>query len=363
MVDVHDAMSHPAEPRPAVPGLELVEAIVRTNLSEVWKGNRRADGAVIAVKFAAAGSDPEMLRQEAMTVEALEAAGVAGVVPARFESLPVPHLVLPWKGRTMREALAGIRGGDERSRAVDALFKVVEIVSRVHEEGFVHGDLKPENVLLDEEGRPWLTDFGMARAIRSVRLDTRIRNSLSRSDGGWGGTLHYMPPEGLHGEAPTQGWDVYALGVMLHEVLLGFRPDRAATPESLKSVLPGEVVQVLLDALAYSSKDRIPSARVLLDRLREIRTELTATGPSRWLHRARRLGLAGLAAFFVALRYGSVLGLIASYLGILVAVFAFPPLIVVFALILLLHVTIRWEGPETPEEAQMRRSGSVFGGK
>jgi serine/threonine protein kinase len=353
-------MSDAAETRPTLPGIDLLEAIVRTNLSDVWKGVRRSDGAAVVIKFAAAATDPEMLRQEAQTVEALEEAGVRGVIPARFESLPVPHLVLPWKGRALREVLEAIRGGDDRSRATDMFFKLVEIVSKVHAEGFLHGDLKPENVIVDGEGRPWLTDFGMARAIHSVRLDTHISSSLSRSEGGWGGTLHYLPPEGLQGEAPTQSWDVYALGVMLHEVLLGSRPDRAATPESLRTVLPGEVVQVLLDALAYSPKDRIRSARVLLGRLQEIRTELTATGPSRWFLRGGRVALAGIAAFFVALRYGSVFTLVAGYLAILGSAIVLPPILIAFIPFLLLHVTIRWEGPETQQEAALRKSGGLF---
>jgi serine/threonine protein kinase len=359
VVDVHDAIS--ASP-PPVPGVDLVEALVRTNLSEVWKGIRGSDGAAVVVKFATPASDAAMLRQEAMTVEALQGCGVSGVIPAEFEDDPVPHLVLPWKGsRTMRAAWAEIKGEDDRARAMAVFLRLVEIVSKVHQAGFLHGDLKPENVILDGDDRPWLTDFGMARAIRSARLESQISLSMSRSEKGWGGTLHYLPPEGLHGEAPTQGWDVYALGVMLHEILLGSRPDRAATPESLKTVLPGQVVEVLLEALAYSPEDRLPSASRFRARLEEVRDELTATGLPRWIRRSGRLGLAGLAAFFVALRYGMVIALVVLYVGIFVSIPFVPAMILAPLPFVLLHFTIRWEGIETDEEARLRRSGQVVG--
>lgn len=353
-------MSEPASVPTSLPDVVLLEPIARTNVSEVWKGSRRSDGAAVVVKFPTTASGPDTLRQEARTVEALRAAGVAGIVPAEFRAEPAPHLVLPWKGaRTLRDAMAAIRGGDDRSRVLGIYLRIVETVAAVHREGVLHGDLKPENVLLDDNDRPWLADFGMARAIRSVRLDTHVSRSMSESGGGWGGTLHYLPPEGIHGEAPTQAWDVYALGVMLHEILLGARPDRAATPENLKAVLPEQVVQVLLDALAYSPQDRISSARALLPRLREIAFELTARGPLRWFVRSGRLALTGLAAFFVALRYGFVLALVVGYLAILASVFTEPLMLFMYLPFLLLHLTIRWEGPETTGEAALRRSGNV----
>ncbi len=354
-------MKDDAQAGPALPDVDLLELRVRTKLNDVWRGRRRSDGTPVAVKLAATAAGPDTLRQEAAIVRTLQAAGVAGIVPADFRSQPVPHLVLPWKGgRTLRDLIEGIQGPDDRFRAVAALLQVVETAAEAHRMGVLHGDIKPENVLLDDEGRPWLTDFGMARAIRSARLESHISLSMSESDDGWGGTIHYLPPEGLQGEPPAAAWDVYALGVILHEILVGRRPDRAATPEILKATLPGEVVHVLLDALAYSPRDRIRSAQMLLHRLRTIGHELTATGPLRWLFRARRLCVVGLAAFFVALRYGAVFVLAALYLTILGSAFFQPLLLLGFIPFLLLHLVIRWEGPETQEEAMNRKSGTLI---
>lgn len=354
---VHDAVAN----APDLPDLAIEELVTRTQLSEVWRGRRTTDGAEVAVKLATCPEAGEALRVEADTVRALEEGAVQGIVPVEYRDRPVPHLVMPWKGRrTFRDVLLGIRTGGDRWRAMRLLLSIVDTVAEVHLERFLHGDLKPENVLVDDDGRPWLADFGMARAIRSKRLDSSISRSMSRSEEGWGGTLLYLPPEGVQGEPPTPAWDVYALGVMLHEVLLGSRPDRAATPESLKAILPEEVVNVLLAALAYERKDRIPTAPKLRSMLAGVRLELTATGPVRWALTVRRLCVNGLAAFFVALRYVSVLVLLCTYVWLAVATVYVDHLFLFgFIAVVGLHMVIRWEGPESAQEAALRRAGGV----
>ncbi|GEM_PF-2307406 len=359
-MELHDAVGE----APELPALVLEERVARTNLSEVWRGRTRPEGIEVAVKLPASPDGAEALRLEADTVHALMYAGVPGVVPARFVAEPVPHLVSTWMGgRTLRDVIQEAHGGDDRSRAMRLYLQVLATVAAVDGEGFLHGDLKPENILVDDQGSPWLTDFGMARAIRKVRLDSHVSRSLSMGDNEWGGTLHYLPPEGLHGEPPARSWDVYAMGVILHEILLGSRPDRAATPESLRAVLPERVVEVLLRALAYSPQDRLPSARSLLNQLLEVRTELTATGPVRWGLRGMRILLTTLAAFFVALRYASVISLLAGYVAVgVAAIDAGAGTLLIYLPVLGFHAYIRWEGPESRAEAELRRKGAVVPG-
>ena len=372
------------------PEIELVERISRTNLSEVWRGRRRGDGSQVAVKFAlneaaAATLEPEAailreLRSDGPTISVkvppselrkgtremqVPAQRVKGIVPAEYVAGPVPHLVMPWVGgRTFRNLLEEIRTGDDRSRAAGTLYDVVRIVARVHERGFMHGDLKPENILLDDADRPWLTDFGMARAIHVARLDTRVSRSLGEADGAWGGTLHYMPPEGIQGDAPAFSWDVYAIGVMLHEVLFGMRPDRAASPESLRASLPEAVLDVLLAALAWSPADRIPNVSRLLAVLKPIRKELTLVGGARVAYRYGRAALQALAAFFVVYRYVSVLALLSLYVFVLIwALRSHWGVLLIYVPVAYLHQKISWEGPETGDEARDRVNGRVVTGR
>lgn len=358
-MDVHDAVSE----APLLPGLALEERVARTNFSEVWRGKRVATGAEVAVKLPISPSGAEALRLEAETVQALTRSGVRGIVPAEFVAEPTPHLVLPWMGgRTLRDVITEARSGGARSRAMRVYFDVLRTVAAVDAERFLHGDLKPENILIDEGGNPFLTDFGMARHIRMARLDSHVSRSMSVGSGEWGGTLHYLPPEGLQGEAPSRSWDVYAMGVILHEILLGRRPDRAATPEELRAILPEKVVDVLLHALAYSPKDRIASTQALAAELEGIRFELTAGGPAMWGLRGMRLALTGLAAFFVMLRYLSVAALLVSYVAIPVLALSSKEgflFLFLYIPIFAFHAVIRWEGPESPEEARLRKSGAV----
>ncbi|MFO0849444.1 MAG: serine/threonine-protein kinase [Gemmataceae bacterium] len=133
----------------------------------------------------------------------------------------------------------------------------------VHEEGLVHRDLKPANVMVDGRGRAKLTDFGLAATAASV----------SGADA-YAGTPAYQAPEQLAGGAITERTDVYALGVVVYELLTGRRPfvgptrkeliDLQKSPPAKPSELaPGvgpEVDRVVLKCLAFDPKDRPASA-------------------------------------------------------------------------------------------------------
>lgn len=344
------------------PGIELEEQVSVTNLSEVWRGRRVAGGAPVAVKFAVTRESAEQLQAEAETATQLVRSGVDAVVPAEFAAFPEAHIVFPWKGRrTFRHVIDGIRTGNDRGRACRILLNVIRAVAAVHRAGYLHGDLKPENILIDEDYGEWLIDFGMARVIRSARLESHVSNSMSGKDVAWGGTLPYLPPEGLHGESPDLSWDVYAIGVMLHEVLLGKRPDRAASPEALRSLLPFELVGLLVDCLAWSPADRIPNVPQLVARLEPFREELAYLGIARVVHRVARRCKIGLAVFFILYRHLCALALLATYIGSVLLAVAYrdPVWLVILVPFVLLHLVVRWEGPETSAEAALRRSGQV----
>lgn len=344
------------------PGIDLEQQISLTNLSEVWRGTRRSDGAQVAVKFATTAVSAENLASEAEIATKLARAGVQGVVPARYVSSPEPHLVLPWKSHgTLRDVMDKIRNEDQRARACRILLHVMVNTAAVHRSGFLHGDLKPENILIDEESLPWLTDFGMARVIHGARLDTQVSLSMSVTAEAWGGTLPYLPPEGLQGDPPSLSGDVYAIGVMLHEILMGRRPDRAASPEALRAHLPWEVVDFLVESLAWSKADRIPDVPRQRARIRPFQEEIGYTGLARIVHRLFRRSRFGVAALCILFRFLWVLALLATYVGSVALAIAWraPILLAVLVPFALLHLVVRWEGPETVEESKLRRTGGV----
>jgi tetratricopeptide (TPR) repeat protein len=103
------------------------------------------------------------------------------------------------------------------ARALDIAGQVAAAMAEAHASGLVHGDLKPSNLMLEPSGLVRILDFGLARPI-----DPLATQSLAPA--GLEGTIAYMAPERLRGAAPDQGGDIYALGIILYELLGGARP-------------------------------------------------------------------------------------------------------------------------------------------
>jgi serine/threonine-protein kinase len=147
--------------------------------------------------------------------------------------------------------------------AVDLMIQISSGVGYAHRAGVVHCDLKPQNVLVAHDGRAKITDFGIARALATIRPD-------EHSDIVWGSPI-YFSPEQSAGDPPSPASDVYALGVMFFEMLTG-RPPFVATnptvlaelhqiappplPRQLNPTIPEPMEEIILKVL---SKE--PSAR------------------------------------------------------------------------------------------------------
>jgi RIO-like serine/threonine protein kinase len=160
---------------------------------------------------------------------------------------------------------------------------IAEALHFAHREGFVHRDIKPENVLLDAERRPLLTDFGLAASFEEV-----VRRKGLRS-----GTLAYMSPEQVAGETQLIGprSDIYALGVVLYEMLTGRLPYQTRTPGALREkVLFRQPIPLLvlnpqvpehLEGLCLRCLAKLPADR--FSTAAELATALQASPPRRLL--------------------------------------------------------------------------------
>ncbi len=215
-----------------------------------------------------------------------------------------------------------------------ALFeRVCAAVQHGHEKGVIHRDLKPGNILVDASGNPKVIDFGLARAADPKQ----ITDSLRTEAGHIAGTLQYMAPEQLEGaaeEVDTRA-DLYALGVVLFELLCGRPPiethdvplleaarrlkeEPPARPSSIRGDLPRELDWILLRALEKEPARRYASAGELTEDLRRFRAnEPVLAGPPSQTYRLslfvrrHRVAVGATAVVFVAL----ILGVVGTGIG------------------------------------------------
>jgi len=169
-------------------------------------------------------------------------------------------------------------------RVVNLVAQLASALDYAHQQGLVHRDVKPSNIMIGLGDRVTLTDFGLVKAAGSTRLT---------QDGTSVGTLAYMAPEQLRGEEVDYRSDVYSLGVVVYEMLTGKLPFQAATsyeamrlvlsqkpvpPSRLRKGLSPQADRVLLRALAKKPEERFRSAGELAVALEQA---IGVTAPSR----------------------------------------------------------------------------------
>jgi len=170
-------------------------------------------------------------------------------------------------------------------QSVDIMDAVLSGLASAHKAGIVHRDLKPENVLLADDGRIKLGDFGLARAASA---NTSTGQALL-------GTIAYLSPELVTRGVADARSDIYAVGIMLYEMLTGEQPyvgeapmqiayqhanDTVPTPSSKQPSVPAELDELVLWATARDPEERPADARAMLEQLRAIEPVVRGTGPA-----------------------------------------------------------------------------------
>jgi Protein kinase domain len=265
-------------------GYDLVELLGSGGMAEVYRGRDPRLGGEMAVKVLPArlARDPGYVTR--FRTEAKRAAALIhpNIVPVFGfgEEQGLLYLVMPVLGESLRDRLDR-QGHLESAEAVRLAVEVASALDAAHQQGLVHRDVKPENILLSADGRALLTDFGIAREVDVLRSGTGARTLAAT--GLPVGTPEYMAPEQLRGGSADQRVDVYALGAVLYEMLTGQVPHDADTPyEVAARVLTERVLpptehnpaispaleEVVLGALAPDAADRYPDMRSLAAALR-----------------------------------------------------------------------------------------------
>ncbi|MFM9961027.1 MAG: serine/threonine protein kinase [Planctomycetaceae bacterium] len=259
---------------------ELLSEIARGGMGVVYKARQAGLNRIVALKMTLAGAIAGEEERRRFQVEA-ETAGRLnhpGIVPiyeiGEHDGLPFFSMSFV-EGPSLKALLAD--GPLPPRRAAELLASMADAVEYAHSQGIVHRDLKPQNVLIDTNGRPHITDFGLARQVATDSNLTATGQVL--------GTPSFMPPEQAAGRisdiGPTS--DVYSLGATLYCLITGRPPFQAANvidtlkqvcetepapPRLINPEIDHDLQTICLKCLRKEQNQRYASAAELADDLR-----------------------------------------------------------------------------------------------
>jgi serine/threonine protein kinase len=257
---------------------EVLEPIAYGGMGTVYRGHDATLDRAVALKVLRSelledASFAERFKREAQIWARLDH---RAIVPVYLADIEGDHPFLAMKfvaGGALSDVLK--TGPLPLERALGILADVASALDYAHGQGIVHRDVKPANVLLGEEGRAYLSDFGIARVVASSRHAAHT--------GGVVGTPGYMAPEQARGQQPDPRSDIYSLGCMAYEMLTAQPPfqgdspvhvlmrhisETPPPPSSVVPELPSHVERAVLKAMAKEPDQRWPTASYFIQALR-----------------------------------------------------------------------------------------------
>ena len=170
------------------------------------------------------------------------------------------------EGKTLKQLIKK-RGTLTLSEAIDIMLQITDGISSAHDAYIIHRDIKPQNIMIKDDGQVKITDFGIAMALNSTQLTQT--NSVM-------GSVHYLPPEQALGKGATIRSDIYSMGIMFYEILTGKLPfkgenaveiamkqikDDLPSVRDQNSAVPQSVENIIIKATAKNPKNRYHDAK------------------------------------------------------------------------------------------------------
>ncbi len=293
---------------------KLTAKLGEGGMGEVYRAEDTTLDRAVALKVlpAALAEDPERLarfEREAKTLAALDHPNIvhiysveSGTLEEESEGEPRTIRFLTMQlieGRSLSEMIPG--GGMQLEQIFTLAIPLAEALAAAHEKGVVHRDLKPGNIMVTEEGRVKVLDFGLAKLRQQGALETtEAPTEVLTGEGRILGTMPYMSPEQLEGKDLDSRSDIFSLGILLYELATGARPFQGDTSVSLISAivkdtppsidtvraeLPHHLARIVNRCLDKNPKRRYQSATEVYNELdvlrREVESGIVSSGVTR----------------------------------------------------------------------------------
>ncbi|MBC7797139.1 MAG: protein kinase [Pyrinomonadaceae bacterium] len=265
---------------------KILHALGEGGVGMVYKGvdtmlDREVAVKVLRPELASQTSVVERFRSEAVTLAKLSHPNIATLFSLFRHGQDLIMVMEFVRGESL-ETIIQRRGRVSPEEAIPIFCQALDGINHAHEVGIIHRDIKPSNMILTETGTLKVLDFGIARLLGSSRM-TRVGNII--------GTLEYMSPEQVRGEDTDARSDIYALGMMLYEILTGKLPFESenefvlmkmqteqmpAPPRQLNADIPPGLEAAIMRAVAKNPNERFQDAGEFLQTLLEVDLPLSS---------------------------------------------------------------------------------------
>ncbi|RME30228.1 MAG: serine/threonine protein kinase [Candidatus Zixiibacteriota bacterium] len=246
----------------------LSHKIGQGGIAEIYRGRQESLGRDVAIKILSAklSRDPDIVRRferESMVIARLNHPNIVHVID-KGQAGGRYYFVMEYvDGTSLREVINSDRV--PLRTKLEMVAQACKALDYAHKNGVIHRDIKPANILIDRQGNPRVADFGIAQIVGTPETEMTSSDVIM-------GTLSYMSPEQkVSSTNVDQTTDIYAMGVIIYEILVGKKPlGRFKLPSEMNPEIDPRFDEVIQKCLAQEAKDRFQSAVELKDAILNI---------------------------------------------------------------------------------------------